>query len=461
MQSIVQPQVSQDEIASLLRLYYYNPKLFAEQVLDIQLDDQQVKMIEYLYEFEWETVRSGKGPGKTFAASVLIWHFLITRALSKVFITAPAQAQMTGGIWTELSAVYNKLPSEFRNEWEFLSNKIVNKQDPHEWFCHMRVARKENPEALRGAHGDNLLYVMDEATGIPDESFETVSSTLTGKNNYLLLMSNPNKLSGFFYESHLPKQSTLFKQLHFSCFDSSFVDPKSIEKARLKYGKESGEYRCNVLGEFPLSETDSIILADWVREAMAREVKEPEGEMYWGVDVATTSDRSVLIKRKGNKVYPDIRVWRERDTMKLVGRIVNEYKNTPDKDKPYAIFIDDIAIGKGPADRLKELHLPIVGTNASKKAVNSNIYVNLRAEMWFNMQEYFRNDKPDIPNDPQFAEELYTMKSEYHSSGRMLVEEKLKYRRRNGGKSPDKADALALTFNRKKMRKASESLFFI
>lgn len=454
--------IEQDDMVKLLALYYHRPDLFVEQVLNIKLDPQQLDLIYNLYKYEWVTVRSGKGPGKTFAAAVLVWHFLITRALSKVFITAPAASQMAGSIWSELSLVYNKLPQEFKEDWEFLNTKITNKSDPHEWYCMQRVARRENPEALRGSHGEDLLYIIDEATGVPDESYETISSTLTGKRNYLLLLSNPNTLSGFFYDSHLPDASKIYKQMHFSCFESSQVSKESIKRAKMKYGEESIEYRVNVLGEFPISETDSIILADWVRDAIKRDINDNDADLVWGLDIGSGGvDPSILIKRKGRKVYNDIKEWRERDLMNVVGRVLKEYKSV--KDKPTAIFIDSAGLGQGVADRLIELKLPVVKTNGAFKPINKKVYANLKSEMYFEMRNWFRNDEPSIPNDMELVKQLYTIKSTYSSAhqGRLMVEDKFAYRKRNNGKSPDKADALALTFNKKKNKKAAESLFFI
>jgi hypothetical protein len=453
--------VTKEDLTALLNLYYDDPALFAKQVLNIELDEQQIYVINTLYNGKKKTtVRAGVGVGKTTASAVLIWHFLITRYDSNVFITAPGAGQISGALWPKVSELYYKMHPFFKKDWNLLDKKIVN-VERRNWFCIARTARRENPEAMQGAHNENMLYIIDEASGVDDDIFNVIRRTMTQDNNYIFLIGNPDRISGFFFESHQPKFAEIYDQLHMSAFKSKFVSVESIKEKKIEYGENDSRYRVSVLGEFPTNETDAIILAEWVRDAMARTVDKTEGEIYWGIDIGSTTDPSILIKRKGNKVYKDIKEWRERDTMKLVGRIVNEYNNSPDFLKPTAIFVDAIALGKGPFDRLKELKLPVVAAIASNKAKNKKYYLNAKTEWWFAMKDWFRNEQPDIPNDIELAEQLYTMQSDFHSSGRHMVEEKFQYRRRMNGKSSDKADALAMTFAQKKSVKPSESLFFI
>ncbi len=53
------------------------------------------------------------------------------------------------------------------------------------------------------------------------------------------------------------------------------------------------------------------------------------------------------------------------------------------------IFSDEIGVGGGVVDRLKEMLPPgvVQGVNSSHKALNDDLYVNKRAEMWGDMRE--------------------------------------------------------------------------
>lgn len=68
------------------------------------------------------------------------------------------------------------------------------------WFGVARTATK--PENMQGFHEDNMLFIVDEASGVADPIMEAILGTLSGANNKLLLCGNPTRTSGTFYDSH-------------------------------------------------------------------------------------------------------------------------------------------------------------------------------------------------------------------------------------------------------------------
>lgn len=461
MIEINQENKEDKDLLELMEIYYDDPVLFCRQILHIEPDEQQEEMLYALRDNKKATAKSGRGAGKTFGAGMGIWWFLNTRFNAQVYITAASGGTIQGAIWPTIAKLHQEMDPLFKNCWDLQTTQVKRKQYPATWFCLSRTARKESPESLAGAHAENLLYIIDEASGVDDAIFKSVFGSLTEEENYLLMLSNPRRLSGFFFESHRPYSSTIYKQITMSAIKSRWVTDKSIESWKRMYGEESNTYRVEVLGEFPTKETDSIIDYDQVIAATERK-KNGEGPILWGIDVGGGFDKSVLIKRRDNKVWKSIKEWKDKDTMKLVGRIVSEYEKTPKQNRPAKIFIDSIAIGKGPSDRLKELGLPIVATNVSTKAKNKKFYVNLKAELWSNLRDWFRDAEPDVPYNADLIEQLTTVRQEFHSSGKFLIESKDKYKKRNPQiGSPDLADALALTFNMKGLHKAQDSVFFV
>lgn len=452
------------DLYELMEVYYDEPVLFAQQILKIDPDEQQREVLYDLLNHKMLTVKSGRGTGKTWCAAIAIWWFLNTRYNAQVYVTAKSGGSITIGIWPTISKVYQNMDPLFKKCWDLQTTQVKRKQFPNTWFCISRTARKEDPEGLAGAHAENLLFVVDEASGVNDEIFRSVFGSLTEEENYLLMISNPRWRSGFFFESHRPINSKIFKQLTMSCINSKWVKKKSIEAQKNMHGETSNIYRVEVLGEFPTKDEEGTIIPyDNVIAATERNLN-GTGPILWGIDVGGGFDKSVLIKRRDNKIWKSIKQWKDRDTMKLVGRIVSEYEKTPKKNRPVKIFIDSIAIGKGPTDRLKELKLPVVATNVSAKAKNKLFYANLKAELWGNMRDWIRDVEPDIPDIPELIEQLTTVRQEFHThnSTRFLVESKDKYKKRNPKiGSPDLADALALTFNSKGLHKAHESVFFV
>jgi hypothetical protein len=445
-------QIAQpDALTQLVQIYHDEPVTFAEQILNVEPDEQQQDVLSCIYNEKKKTsVKSGRGAGKTWVAGMVIWHFLCTRSMSQVYITAPAGGNIQGAIWPTLGKLYANMNPIYKDQFEFQTTQIKHKIYPHVWFAITRTARIENPDSLAGSHAKHMLYLIDEASGVSDEMFRVITGSLTEDKNYLLMLSNPRRLSGFFYKSHLPlrKVQKEYNQLHMSAIKSRWVSKESIEHWKNLYGEDSNVYKIEVLGEFPDREDSAVIPLSFINKALDREKPELLGDIRWGLDMGAGSDKSVLIKRQGNYVFPDIKKWNYKDTMKTVAKIAEEYLNTPDELKPTGIYVDTIGVGKGTGDRLRELELPIIPAVASKKAVKKKYIFNAKSEWWLNMMEWFRDDKPSIPNDNDLIEELSTCMAVPSNDGRFKIEMKDKFKSRLG-RSPDSADALAMTFSQR------------
>lgn len=433
-----------------LQLWRDDILLFSKEVLHIVPDEQQTELLRNFYSKKKTACKSGRGCGKTYVAAIIVWHFLCTR-YSQVLISAPGGGTIGTSIWPTLSKLHSNMEPVFKDQFDIQHTKIVHKDFPLEWFCMARTARKESPEALAGAHSKHLLYVIDEASGVDDPVFQIAVGSLTEVENYLLMISNPRRLTGYFYEAFRPINKEIFVQVTFSALKSKFVTRDSIDNWKTMYGEGSNTYRVEVLGEFPEKDDDSVIPIDLLEEAVAREDFQLEpAPILWGVDMGMGSDKSILVQRQANYVFPKIHKWRDRDTMITVGRIKQLYDETPDEMKPAKILVDSIGVGKGPYDRMKELGLPVHPAIASSKPVNRKYMFNAKAEWWSEMRRWFMNDKPKIPNDRMLIEQLSTVRSIPDSTGKFKIESKDRYKNRNPSiGSPDEADALAMTFNMK------------
>ena len=164
-------------------------------------------------------------------------------------------------------------------------------------------------------------------------------------------------------------------------------------------------------------------------------------EVILAVDVARFgSDRSVILRRRGECVE-DIRVLTQMDTMQLTGWVSAAIREC----RPQEVRVDEIGVGAGVVDRLRELGHEVRGVNVANRARDDKLFANLRAEGCWGMRERFRSGRISIPDDSQLISELTSLRYSYDSSGRIRMESKDDMRRR-GLPSPDKADALMLAF---------------
>jgi hypothetical protein len=235
-------------------------------------------------------------------------------------------------------------------------------------------------------------------------------------------------------------------------YNQDFVDDMAA-----RYGENSNAYRIRVLGEFPTGDDDSVVPYHLAQDAVGRDVRaSSEDPIVWGLDVARFGDdRTCLAKRKKNKVLEPIQSWRGLDLMQTAGIVTAMYRDTDEKERPDEIMIDSIGLGSGVLDRLRENGLPVRGVNVSESSSVNQKYFRLRDELWFAAREFFEDRSCSIPDDPELVTEITTPKYSILSSGKLQVEPKSEVKKRTLMKqSPDKADALILTFASMKMKKS-------
>jgi len=371
----------------------------------------------------------------------MIW-FLLTRYPVKIVVTAPTASQLFDALFAECKRWIKELPTPIKSLLEMKSDRIELGSSPTEAFISARTSRSESPESLAGVHADHVLLVVDEASGVPESVFEAAYGSMSGKDATTILLGNPTRSSGYFYETHTRlRDSWWTKQV--SCLDSPLVSPDFIAEMELKYGADSNAMRVRVLGEFPLAEDDTLISLHAVEQASKREVIQSEDTpIIYGLDVARYGDdSSVLCERKGRHLV-SLHSWKKLSLMELVGRVQDILNNT---EEPFGdLCCDSIGLGSGVIDRMLELDIPVRGVNVSESPALTDRYANLRAELWDKTKDWFTQEV-QIPNDDSLIADLTAPRYSFNSSGKMIVESKAETKKRLG-RSTDFADSLVLTF---------------
>ena len=430
-----------------VRRYRHNPVLWVQEVLGVDPDDWQKEFLTAIARGDRKvTVRSGHGVGKSTGSSWAMLWFFLTRSPVKVVVTAPTSAQLFDALFAELKRWVGELPEMWQSMITVKQDRIVFNAAPDEMFISARTSRAEQPEALQGIHSDHVMLVADEASGVPEQVFEAAAGSMSGHSAVTLLLGNPTRSSGFFYDTHnrLASEWTVFKV---SCADSPRVSQDYIDEMASRYGEDSNAFRVRVLGEFPRSDDDTMIAMDLIESARMRDVAvNPYAPVVWGLDVARFgSDSSALCKRKANVVLEPPRQWKDLDLMQLTGAVVAEYEALEVKERPEVILVDSIGLGAGVVDRLVELGLPARGINVAESPSFGTQYRNLKAELWAKAKAWLERRDCLLPNDSRLISELATVRYKFASNGKLQIESKEEIKKR-GLKSPDVADAFVLTF---------------
>lgn len=433
------------DLKDAIRKFRKDPNLFVKTVLGATPDQWQADVMQAVADgSRGISIRSGHGVGKTSCLSWLALWWVVSHYHAKVVITAPTSAQLHDALLPEAKSWLKQSAPAFRGMFTVKAERIELLADPERNFISARTSRAEQPDALQGVHADHVLLICDEASGVPEQVYESAGGSMASLHASMVLAGNPVRSSGYFFDT-FHKLADRWKTFHVSCVDTDRVADEYIEECRIRYGEESNTYRVRVLGEFPRGDDDTVIPLELVSDAVSRDVEPTSfGATVWGLDVARFgADSSALCKRKGNAVTEPIRLWRNLDTMQLTGAIKAEYDMT--NEKPLEIFVDAIGLGAGVADRLRELKLPAYAINVSESPAMGNHYLNLRAELWYKAKSWLEARDVRLPRDDLLKSELTTVRYNYTSSGRVKIESKSDLKKR-GVASPDSADAFVLTF---------------
>ncbi len=200
------------------------------------------------------TIKTGHGIGKTSCLSWLILWYLFCFKDAQIPCTAPTSEQIHDVLWKEIAVWLDRMPKLVKELYEWSAGYVRIKDSPETWFARARTARKENPEALAGIHGDFVFIAADEASGVDNAIFKPAEGALTNENVLVMLISNPTRNLGYFYDTHNSDRLN-WQVLKFNSEDSPIVEYDYCERIAAKYGKDSDEYRYMVLGEFPKEDT--------------------------------------------------------------------------------------------------------------------------------------------------------------------------------------------------------------
>ena len=442
-------------------IYRKNPITFAREVLLFEPDNWQKDALMDLAENPKVAVKSGQGVGKTGMEAVALLWFLCCYPYPRIVATAPTKQQLHDVLWSEVSKWMSKSPL-LSGILKWTKTYIYMVGNEKRWFAVARTATK--PENMQGFHEDNMLFIVDEASGVADSIMEAILGTLSGENNKLLMCGNPTKTSGTFYDAFY--SSRWMYQCHtVSSEDSLRTNNDNIKALIARFGYDSNVVRVRVRGLFPNQESDVFIALQLLEDSIKLEIESEDEKIERidiGVDVARFGDDCTVIAHKIDKKIPILYVRNGQDTMKTVGDIVKLYHELLEEYQEYNEYIyvkiDDTGVGGGVSDRLKELQnnpaspeenldkMVIIPVNFAKKAPktkSARYYDDIVTWMWANVRDMLKNKEVKLPDDSVLIGEFSTRKFSVQSNGKLRLESKKEMKKR-GLLSPDRADAVAL-----------------
>jgi phage terminase large subunit len=329
----------------------------------------------------------------------------------------------------------------------------------------------KQPEAVAGMSGPNMLYIADEASGIPEIIFQAIEGNRAGGAS-IAMFSNPTRNEGSFFDAFHDKKD-LYKTITVSSEDTpncqqniddlipGLANPSYIAEKEREWGRESALFKVRVLGVHALHEDGRIFSVHAIQQAMAawkdlradRKYK-PEGRLYIGLDPAGASgkgDETVFAPRRGLDVlslHAHLGLDAEQHLvhlLALMGRLREP------REIPVVVMDREGAIGAELYGKLRA-HLNehpnaflLSGIRASDGAVRQpEVYDRMRDGLVANLEAFMREGLA-VPEDDKLAVEMHQFEwKQMMGTGKLKATDKITIRKALG-RSPDRYDAVALS----------------
>jgi phage terminase large subunit len=459
-----------------------NPRLFAREVLRTEVWSRQAELLESIVHHAAVACRSGHKTGKTTALAIIALWWVCTRWRARVILTAASHRQVEKVLWKEIRRLYRRaaqrtcsacggtrLPCSKHPDAPVRRAMPIG-GDMHEsaeaglQFADGReiigFSTKE-PERMAGFSGPNMLYIVDEASGVPDEIFEAIEGNRAG-GAYILIISNPTQTSGVFYEAFTSDRSE-WCLVHISSKEvadevaagkfprgTGLATPEWVAERLRVWGVDDPRYQVRVLGEFPRVSDEAMIGLGLVEAAKKRWTPKPPttGRTQLGVDVAWTGkDSSVIAWSRGPWATIAKRL-KGNDPVDVAEAVLAVARDVRLPGEKPIVRVDTSNMGAGVYAILKRSdEVEVIGMLAAESATVEG-FSRLRDQAWGAFETWLMPKAKGgiegaIPSDPSLIADIVAPKRGTDIRSRVKVESKKEIRKRIG-RSTDEADALVM-----------------
>ncbi|BBO82475.1 hypothetical protein DSCO28_30410 [Desulfosarcina ovata subsp. sediminis] len=486
--------------------YQNDPVGFCRDILGDEFPPQIEELLGALVDVEVVTGQSSNAFGKSYAgARAALWFFLCFPN-SQIYISAaPPETNIRRILWAQILAVLAKHPELTKG----LTIKDLHIERSATHFLTSVTVPVSADEAIlesksSGKHAENMLWMVDEADGVPDAFFRGIQGCTSGGLSRQLYFFNPKRKAGFIYRSIRDRRTKVIKLNAFdhpSVVTGKDLYPGSVTRASVvrrinemcrplvadeKTGPDTfelpdylvgavaksqagepyqplaaGHYKIienqfaySVLGQYPPTDETQLISQAWIDLARSRYDSyvtangetPPMGTMsIAGLDLAEFGgDANALCLRYGNFV-PPMKTWGGMDIIASSDRAFNECQGR----NASVVNCDGTGVGAAAAPYLMQKGMTAkavkVGSSAGAKLSDLGEFGRLRDELWWRVRDWLAGDQAMLPPDEQLLEELTVATYTIDDSGRIKILKKDEMRKQLQ-RSPDRADALCLTF---------------
>ncbi|MGL6122762.1 MAG: phage terminase large subunit [Shewanella sp.] len=402
------------------------------------------------------TVSSGHGTGKSSQIAIVVLLYMIMYPNARVVLVANKLDQVKIAVFKNIRIYWKGLIKRypwFEDYFTISESTFYANAEKGVWEVSAKASKVGNEESLAGEHADHLLWIIDEASGLSDKTFDYVEGSLTQVDNRVVLLSQPTRDSGYFWDTHNdPDKSRAWHKLIFNSEESSLVTEQFLINAFFRYGadRNSAQYMIRVRGMFPKSLSGYLLSMDDAVKATKAKFKLPKG---WGwvlsADVGNGRDSSVINIAK---------VWGDGLGRRIKGVKITEYEGNINsinfareiinvvKTGEYpnvSVLIDGDGIGAGTADLVEEAGINVQRIRWGGKMFNKddrNLYQDQRAYASITLRDRIRAGMVRLDRNTKTLNQASKIPYGIDGKGRFVIEQKKVMRAKLNIKSPDRFD---------------------
>lgn len=503
-------RLSDDFSTQKLKKYQQDPVGFAEEYFDDYLTDEMKEIMLSVRDNNVTIAKSGNALGKTYvAAKTALWFYAVYRD-SKVFLTAaPPLDNLKRLLWGEIQSAIRDRPTIFKNHKQRALYLERHPQSFIQCLTIPQTGTSADRESkFSGKHSSHMLFIVDEGDAVPDAVYRGIESCMSGGHARLLIMFNPRQKAGAVYQKRnkanvvkmsainhpnvvagkniipgaVDRQTTVKRINEWTRPLKANEDPANMDTfevpdfligvtAKADDGKTyeplpagnrkiiNSAFSYMVLGLYPAQSESQLIDGEKIEQAQQRwklyvskHGEEQEGKPKMGLDVAEMgNDYNIACFRYAGFVEKFYHYWNGIDSDATATRALGLYR----KKNVDMAYIDGTSWGssvapsmarQGRDDGVRAISIKLAERPEDFLKVEMGDFYQLRDQLYWAIREWLHNDDTAmLPPDPELDEELRALEYTVDGRGRIKVTNKDELRKILK-RSPDKVDALALTF---------------
>ena len=395
-------------------------------------------------------VASGHGIGKTAGMGILASWALTCWAGARIVATANTESQLRTKTSPEIAKWMRMSIGAPLFNIDTMRISLKDKEQGENWRLDFTAWSEHNTEAFQGLHNKKslILLLVDEGSAIPEKVYDVMDGAMTDEDTVVIqvVFGNPTQNVGRFRE-FFRRYRDLWHRWQIDSREVEGTNKEYLQELVDTYGEDSDYVKVRVRGQFPSASSRQFIPTHYVDRAFGRHLPKETHDFAAHIiscDPAWTGDDDLVIGHRQGLFFEILEVIGKSDNDILIAQKLAAYQDKfAEPGKPTPMVNVDAGYGTGIVSAGEALgrHWNLVwfGSKAADPGV-----VNKRSEMWRDVREWLGGGGA-IPRDQKLYEDLIAPETIPHVAGLVQLESK-EHLRKRGLPSPDRGDALALTF---------------